>query len=96
VSIRVIPRLHQQRDWPAVGCCINGHDLAAVTGALDQIEPAGRGAPHVLIADTIKGKGVSRMERDLDWHVGNLGADDYQAVVTELLAGRPAPAGSLR
>ena len=75
---------------------IDGHDLSAVTAALDQIEPAERGTPHVLIADTIKGKGVSRMERDLHWHVGNLGPDDYQAVVTELLAGRPALAESLR
>jgi transketolase len=50
----------------------------------------------VLIADTIKGKGVSRMERDLGWHGCNLGPEDYQAVVTELLAGRIAPvAGSL-
>jgi transketolase len=75
---------------------IDGHDLSAVTAALDQIEPAERAAPHVLIADTIKGKGVSRMERYLHWHVGNLGPDDYQAVVTELLAGRPALAESLR
>ena len=76
---------------------VDGHDLRAVTDALDRIEPVQHGAPRVLIADTIKGKGVSRMERDLGWHVGNLGADDYLAVEAELLARRTAPvAGSLR
>jgi transketolase len=69
---------------------IDGHDLRAITDALDQIEPVPSGAPRVLIADTVKGKGVRRMERDLGWHVGNLGPDDYDAVAAELMAGRPA------
>jgi transketolase len=69
---------------------IDGHDLRAITDALDQIEPVRSGAPRVLIADTVKGKGVRRMEGDLGWHVGNLGPDDYDAVAAELLAGRPA------
>jgi len=69
---------------------IDGHDLRAITDALDQIEPVRSGPPRVLIADTVKGKGVRRMERDLGWHVGNLGPDDYDAVVAELMARRPA------
>lgn len=69
---------------------IDGHDLRAITSALDQVEPASVGVPRVLIADTVKGKGVRRMEGDLGWHVGNLGPDDYEAVVAELRASRPA------
>ncbi len=64
---------------------INGHDLGAIVTAFDQLAPAGSGAPQVIIADTIKGKGVSRMELDVNWHVGNLGPQDYQAVKAELL-----------
>jgi transketolase len=66
---------------------VDGHDLRAVTGALDRIEPSRYGKPHLLIADTVKGKGVRRMEGDLGWHVGNLSPDDYAAVVAELEAG---------
>ena len=51
----------------------------------------------MIIADTVKGSGVQRMENELDWHVGNLGPDDYEDVVAELTAGRrPVTAGSSR
>jgi transketolase len=41
----------------------------------------------VIIADTVKGKGVKRMELDVNWHVGNLSPEDYEEVYEELLAG---------
>lgn len=63
---------------------IDGHDFAAIIGAFDRLEEQA-GRPNVIIADTIKGKGVARMELDLDWHVGHLGPDDYDAVVAELM-----------
>jgi transketolase len=44
-----------------------------------------KGSPHVIVADTVKGKGVARMELDVDWHVGSLGPADYAAVEAELL-----------
>lgn len=63
---------------------IDGHDLVAILDAFDRLE-AGQGRPQVVIADTVKGKGVARMELDLEWHVGNLGGEDYDAVVAELM-----------
>ncbi len=75
---------------------VDGHDLRAVTAALDRIDPATHSKPHLLIADTVKGKGVRRMEGELGWHVGNLGPDDYAAVVAELQAGQPAAVASAR
>jgi transketolase len=62
---------------------IDGHDLNAILGAFGQLDDR-KGKPHVIIADTVKGKGVARMELDLDWHVGSLDADDYAAVEAEL------------
>jgi transketolase len=62
---------------------IDGHDLKAVLGAFDRLDDSS-GKPHVIIADTVKGKGVARMELDLDWHVGILSPDDYAAVEAEL------------
>jgi transketolase len=72
---------------------IDGHDLEAILGALGDLEPAGVGAPQMIIADTIKGRGVQMMEGSLNWHVGNLVGRDYDAVVGELQRGL-APAAA--
>jgi len=66
---------------------IDGHDIEAIRGALGQLAPAGHGKPQVIIADTIKGRGVKRMEMSLDWHVGNLAGADYDEVMAELESG---------
>ena len=71
---------------------IDGHDLEAILGALDELAPAGVGKPQMIIADTVKGRGVRMMEGNLDWHVGNLVGRDYDAVVAELQRGL-APVG---
>lgn len=56
--------------WEAFGWHvieIDGHDLEAVLGALDEAA-ATEGKPSVILAHTVKGKGVSYMEGALDWH----------------------------
>ena len=66
---------------------IDGHDFTAILGALDTLQPAGDGRPQMIIADTIKGRGVARMELSLDWHVANLVGQDYDDAVAEIQAG---------
>ncbi|MFX8358744.1 transketolase, partial [Acinetobacter baumannii] len=44
---------------------IDGHDLKAIMATLDGLKPAGEGKPQLIIADTIKGRGVKRMELSL-------------------------------
>jgi len=66
---------------------IDGHDLTAIQNAFGRLKRGGTGKPQVIIADTIKGRGVERMEMSLDWHVGNLVGDDYDEVMAELDAG---------
>jgi transketolase len=51
--------------WPVQE--IDGHDPAQIGKALDQAE-ATRGAPTLIVAHTIKGKGVSFMENNPEWH----------------------------
>ena len=56
--------------WQAFGwnaCEVNGHDLAALSAKLDQEFPD-RAAPTAIIAHTVKGRGVSFMEDDNNWH----------------------------
>jgi len=76
---------------------IDGHDLDAILGAYARLRPPGRGRPQVIIADTVKGRGVRRMEGEVSWHVGRLAGADYDEVVAELGAGlQPAVTGDGR
>ena len=76
---------------------IDGHDLDAILDAYDRLEPPGRGRPQAIIADTVKGRGVRRMEGDVGWHVGRLAGADYDEVIAEITAGlQPLDAGGGR
>jgi len=66
---------------------IDGHDIVAIIRAFDKLDETNPSVPHVIIADTIKGKGVKRMELDVGWHVGNLNERDYDDVYRELIDG---------
>ena len=55
----------QSFGWPVVE--IDGHDVPQIAKALDQAE-ATRGVPTFVVAHTVKGKGVSFMENDPEWH----------------------------
>jgi transketolase len=66
---------------------IDGHNLDAIKTAFAALKTEPSSKPQVIIADTVKGRGVARMEMSLDWHVGNLVGDDYDDVMTELDAG---------
>jgi len=46
---------------------INGHDIQQILDAIRQAK-AVKGRPTVIVAHTIKGKGVSFMENNVDWH----------------------------
>ena len=63
---------------------IDGHDVDAIGDALDSLS---RDRPTLIVADTVKGRGVRMMEGSLNWHVGNLVGQDYDAVVAELEGG---------
>jgi len=66
---------------------IDGHDLPTILQTLDDLKPAGHGKPQMIVADTIKGRGVKYMELSLDWHVGNLVGQDYDDAWAEIEAG---------
>jgi transketolase len=46
---------------------IDGHDISKILSALDKTRTH-VGKPHLIIAHTIKGKGVSFMENKIEWH----------------------------
>lgn len=68
-------------------CRIDGHDLEQIREVFGALKRNGLGRPQAIVADTIKGRGVARMEMSLDWHVGNLVGEDYDDVMAEIDAG---------
>jgi transketolase len=65
LDIEPIAAKWQSFGWPVIE--IDGHDIAQITKALDQAE-ATTGTPTFIVAHTVKGKGVSFMENDPEWH----------------------------
>ena len=62
---------------------LDGHDVQAVVEAYRQAK-ACKGKPTVLVANTIKGKGVSFMENDCNWHGNAPNAQQLQQALMEL------------
>jgi len=74
--------------WPVLD--INGHDIAQVDKALDQAETI-KGAPTFIVAHTVKGKGVSFMENDPEWH-GKAPKPAEAVEAIRQIVGEPVPA----
>ncbi len=64
---------------------VDGHDIAAVAAAFEAAKK-GKGKPTVILARTVKGKGVSFMEGDAGWHGKAPNAEQYEKAHAELEA----------
>ena len=62
---------------------INGHDMNQVVGALEKAK-AHTGKPTVILAETVKGKGVSFMEDIAGWHGKSPSYDELTKALVEL------------
>ena len=74
------------RRWGAFGWDVhdvNGHDIDALTAAFQGLDTR-QGPPHVVIAHTTFGKGVSFMEGLLKWHYWPMSADEFAQARREL------------
>ena len=67
--------------WEAMGfevVEIDGHDVEEIYTQIDIFKARKNGIPKLLIANTIKGKGVSYMENKLEWHYLPMKAEQYE------------------
>lgn len=72
--------------WNAFGWSayeVDGHDMAALVDMLRHV-PDGTGKPMAVVAHTIKGKGVSFMEDDNNWHYRIPTREEVQQAKQEL------------
>ena len=64
---------------------IDGHSFDEIFAAIEAAK-AHCGSPSVIIADTVKGKGVSFMENAVDWHGKGPNDEEYEIAMKELTA----------
>jgi len=62
---------------------VNGHDIKGLREIFHQL-PFTNGKPNLVIAETIKGKGVSYMENEGKWHHGVPNEKQYHEAILEL------------
>lgn len=62
---------------------IDGHDICQISGAIDEAK-SNRTGPTIILARTVKGKGVSFMENDYTWHGKQINDAEYKAAMAEL------------
>lgn len=61
----------------------DGHDIGAFCDTIDTAK-AVKGKPVVIIAETVKGKGVSFMEGKNVWHGKPISSDEFKLAMAEL------------
>ena len=62
---------------------VDGHDIGALLDVFDAL-PFTPGKPSLVIAHTVKGKGISFMENQVKWHHGVPNQEQYAQAVEEL------------
>ncbi|NMB36181.1 MAG: transketolase [Firmicutes bacterium] len=62
---------------------VDGHDYASLLEAIRRAQ-MNKGAPTMIIAHTIKGKGVSFMENQINWHGRAPNEEEYTRALAEL------------
>jgi transketolase len=75
--------------WAAFGWDVHdvdGHDVDALGEVIEGLDPTG--APHVLLARTTFGKGVSYMENEIRWHYMPMSDQEYEQALAEQMGGR--------
>jgi transketolase len=75
-----------KKKWESFGWSsseVDGHDLKALVEVLGRV-PDGSGKPIAIVAHTVKGKGVSFMEDDNNWHYRAPTPDELERAKEEL------------
>lgn len=62
---------------------INGHDFREIGDAIEQAQATTKG-PTIIIAKTVKGKGVDFMENQAGWHYGGLDSDKAEQALLSI------------
>ncbi len=82
----VMPIAPIKEKWQAFGWYvqeIDGHNIGEIIDAIEQAKTI-KGKPHMIVANTVKGKGISYMENVTAWHGKAPDDQEYFQALTEL------------
>ena len=89
-TLRLEPFEQKWKDFGWNAESVDGHDTDALLAAFARAKDnAGSRKPYVILAHTVKGKGVSFMENNILWHYRTPQGEEYDAALKELEAQRP-------
>ena len=74
--------------WKAIGFDVfeaDGHNPAELAELIETLKSRRNGLPKVIIAHTVKGKGVSYMENRMEWHYLPMSDDQYETAKADVL-----------
>jgi transketolase len=80
-SLTGIPARFAAWNWNVIE--IDGHDYNQIAGAIEAAKAA-VGVPTIIVAHTVKGKGVSFMEDQVGWHGTAPNAEQVKSALAEL------------
>lgn len=83
--MRIEPLADKWRSFGWQVITIDGHCFDEIFAAAEAAKKQ-TDVPTVIIADTVKGKGVSFMENVLAWHRGVISSEQYQQAIAEINA----------
>ena len=73
--------------WEAIGfevIQVDGHSISAMVAAKQKMTDNRNGQPKLVIANTVKGKGISYMENKMDWHYLPMSEAQYAEAVKKI------------
>ncbi len=73
--------------WRAIGfetVEVDGHDIYAIHQVIQELKTHKNGLPKAIIANTVKGKGVSYMENKMEWHYLPMSEEQYRQASLEV------------
>ncbi len=89
-TLRLEPFEQKWKDFGWNAESVDGHSPEALREAFARARAReGQGRPSVILAHTVKGKGVSFMENQILWHYRTPQGEEYEAALRELEAQRP-------
>ena len=81
ITVKPIDKKFESFGWNVIN--IDGHDFRQITEALKQAREC-KGKPTMILAKTIKGKGVSFMEDNAGWHGKAPNDEEAKRAINEL------------
>ncbi len=81
MSIEPIRDKFKSFGWHVIG--IDGHSFGQIFKAIDEAKNI-KGKPTIIIAETVKGKGVSFMENQVGWHGKAPSEEEAKKAIEEL------------